>query len=61
MDAKHDRVIESRVRRVGEIADLAPGKIGKLTLNLKLGTNVRFCNQPGHYQDGMVANLIVAP
>lgn len=60
-DAKHDRVIESRVRRLGEIADLAPGKTGKLTLNLKPGTYLLFCNQPGHYKDGMLAKVIVAP
>jgi uncharacterized cupredoxin-like copper-binding protein len=61
LDAKHDRVIESRVRRLGEIADLAPGKTGKLSLNLKPGNYVLFCNQPGHYQDGMVTRLTVAP
>jgi uncharacterized cupredoxin-like copper-binding protein len=61
MDPKLDRVIESRVRRLGEIADLAPGTIGKLALNLKPGTYVLFCNQPGHYQDGMVTKLTVAP
>jgi len=61
MDAKHDRVIESRIRRLGEIADLAPGKTGKLSLNLKPGNYVLFCNQPGHYQDGMVTRLTVAP
>ncbi|MGZ3247865.1 MAG: plastocyanin/azurin family copper-binding protein [Caldimonas sp.] len=60
-DAKHDRVIESRVRRLGEIADLAPGKSGKLTLNLKPGSYLLFCNQPGHYKDGMVVKLVVAP
>ena len=61
MDAKHARVIESRVRRLGEISDLAPGKSGKLTLDLKPGRYVLFCNQPGHYQDGMAAKLTVAP
>ncbi len=61
MDAKHDQVIESRVRRLGEIAGLAPGKTGKLSLNLKPGHYVLFCNQPGHYQDGMVTRLTVAP
>ncbi len=60
-DAKQDRVIESRVRRLGEISDLPPGKTGKLTLNLKPGNYLLFCNQPGHYKDGMVAKLIVAP
>jgi uncharacterized cupredoxin-like copper-binding protein len=61
MNAKRDRVIESRVRRFGEIADLAPGKTGKLTLNLKPGAYVLFCNRPGHYQDGMITRLTVAP
>jgi uncharacterized cupredoxin-like copper-binding protein len=61
MDAKHARVMESRVRRLGEISDLAAGKSGNLTVNLKPGTYVLFCNQPGHYQDGMFATLTVAP
>lgn len=61
MDAKNARVIESRVRRLGEIADVAPGKSGKLTLNLRPGTYVLFCNQPGHYNDGMFTKLTVAP
>ena len=61
MDAKHARVIESRVRRLGEISDLAAGKSGSLTVNLKPGNYVLFCNQPGHYQDGMFATLTVAP
>ena len=60
-DAKTDRVIEKRIHSLGEISDLAPGKTGKLTLNLKAGTYMIFCNQPGHYKDGMVAKLIVAP
>ncbi|MGZ5683971.1 MAG: plastocyanin/azurin family copper-binding protein [Usitatibacter sp.] len=60
-DAKQGRVIEERIRRLGEIADLAPGKTGKLTLNLKSGTYLLICNQPGHYKDGMLAKVIVAP
>ena len=60
-NAKADRVIESRVHPIGEISDLAPGKTGTLTLNLKRGTYVLFCNQPGHYKDGMTARLTVGP
>jgi uncharacterized cupredoxin-like copper-binding protein len=30
-------------------------------VNLKPGNYVLFCNQPGHYKDGMVAKVIVAP
>ena len=61
MDTKHARVVESRVQRLGEISDLAAGKSGSLTVNLKPGTYVLFCNQPGHYQEGMFAKLTVAP
>ena len=60
-DARTNRVVEKRVHSLGEISDLSPGKTGKLTINLKAGTYVLFCNQPGHYKDGMVAKLTVAP
>jgi uncharacterized cupredoxin-like copper-binding protein len=61
MDAKQDRVIEKRVHPLGEISDLAPGKSGSLTVTLKAGTYVLFCNEPGHYHDGMATTLTVAP
>jgi uncharacterized cupredoxin-like copper-binding protein len=60
-DAKANRVIEKRVHSLGEISDVAPGKRGKLTLNLKAGKYILFCNQPGHYKDGMLTKLTVAP
>jgi len=59
-DAKRDRVVERRVQRIGEIPDLEPGHDGKLTVDLKPGTYMLFCNQPGHYKDGMYAKLVVA-
>ena len=46
---------------LGEIADLAPGKTGELTLNLGPGTYMLLCDEPGHYKDGMAAKLVVAP
>ena len=60
-DGKQNRVIESRIRRLGEISDLPPGKTGKLTLNLRAGTYLLICNQPGHYKEGMTAKVMVAP
>jgi uncharacterized cupredoxin-like copper-binding protein len=60
-DAKENRVIEARIRSLGEISDLAPGKTGKVTLDLKAGTYLLICNQPGHYKDGMTAKVTVAP
>jgi uncharacterized cupredoxin-like copper-binding protein len=50
---KETRVIESRIRHLGEISDLKPGASGKLTLNLKPGYYLLICNQPGHFRAGM--------
>jgi uncharacterized cupredoxin-like copper-binding protein len=50
---KQARVIESRIRRLGEISDLKPGATGTLTLNLQPGQYMLICNQPGHYRAGM--------
>lgn len=60
-DSKQARVAEGRIHSLGEISDLGPGKSGKLTLDLKPGTYLLFCNEPGHYKDGMQAKLTVAP
>jgi uncharacterized cupredoxin-like copper-binding protein len=58
-DTNKDTVIERRVRSLGEIPDLKPGVRGKLTVNLKPGTYLLLCNQPGHYKSGMWAKLVV--
>jgi uncharacterized cupredoxin-like copper-binding protein len=50
---KETRVIESRIRHLGEISDLKPGASGKLTLNLKSGNYLLICNEPGHFKAGM--------
>ncbi len=60
-DAKQDRVDERKVRALGEVSNLAPGKTGEITLNLGPGKYTVLCNEPGHYKDGMVATLNVAP
>jgi len=61
IDTQHGRVNEHAMRRLGEIADLAPGQTGKLTLNLGPGTYLLLCDEPGHDQDGTVAKLVIAP
>ena len=60
-DAKHDEVAEKRIRKLGEIGDLPAGKSGTVTLNLAPGEYVLFCNQPGHYHQGMFTYLTVTP
>ena len=58
-DVKTNTVVEKRVHSLGEISELKPGAHGKLTLNLKPGTYLLLCNQPGHYKSGMSTKLVV--
>lgn len=58
-DGKNDRVIESKIKDLGEASDLPPGTKKTLTLTLKPGHYLLICNQPGHYKAGMRTNLTV--
>ena len=58
-DQKDNRVIESKIKDLGEASDLPPGTKKTLTLTLKPGNYILICNQPGHYKTGMKASLIV--
>jgi len=58
-DVKTNTVVEKRVHSLGEISELKPGAHGKVTLNLKPGTYLLLCNQPGHYKSGMSTKLVV--
>jgi len=44
---------------IGEISELEPGETGSLTLNLKPGKYVLYCNVAGHYASGMWTILTV--
>jgi uncharacterized cupredoxin-like copper-binding protein len=57
MAKEGSRVDEEKLRGIKELGDLKPGKGGTLTIDLKPGHYVVFCNQPGHFQDGMRAEL----
>ena len=59
-DRKDDRVIESKIKDLGEAADLKPGEKKTLSLTLKPGDYILMCNQPDHYKSGMRANLTAA-
>ena len=56
-DRKDDRVIESKIKDLGEAPDLKPGEKKTLSLTLKPGDYILMCNQPDHYKAGMKANL----
>ena len=60
-DKKDDRVVESKIKDLGEASDLQPGEKKTLTLTLKPGDYILMCNQPDHYKTGMSVNLAVTP
>ena len=47
------KVDEDAAGHVGEVAELEPGQSGSLTLTLKPGTYILYCNIPAHYAMGM--------
>lgn len=58
-DKDANGVIEEKTGDLGEVSELDPGKSGALTVNLKPGTYVLFCNVPGHYVMGMWTTVVV--
>ena len=51
--AKENRVDEDAAGHLGEVSELDPGQSGALTIDLKPGLYVLFCNVPGHFMAGM--------
>ena len=58
-DDREGRVIEERIKDLGEVSDLPQGKSGSLTLQLAPGNYLLICNQPNHYKAGMWTKLTV--
>ncbi len=58
-DQKTARIYEDKVKDLGEVSELEPGKAGSLILQLEPGLYELVCNQPGHYMNGMHAFLTV--
>ena len=56
-----NRVDEEKADHLGEVSELDPGKGGSLTVDLKPGTYIVYCNIPGHFVDGMWTMLKVTP
>jgi uncharacterized cupredoxin-like copper-binding protein len=48
-----NRVDEEKSGDLGEVSELDPNKSGALTLDLKPGLYILFCNIPAHYMMGM--------
>ncbi len=47
------KVDEDAAGHLGEVSELEPGKSGALTVDLKPGKYVLFCNLPAHFMNGM--------
>ena len=58
-NANENRVDEEAAKDLGEVSELDPGQSGALTLDLKPGTYVLYCNIPGHFMAGMWTTLTV--
>jgi uncharacterized cupredoxin-like copper-binding protein len=58
-DTKKHRVNEKKLRSLGEVAGLKPGKSGKLLADLKPGEYVLLCNHKSHYELGMATHFTV--
>lgn len=46
-------VDEDAAGAIGEVSETDPGQSGQVTLHLKPGAYILFCNVPGHYVMGM--------
>ena len=58
-DAKEKAVNEDEAGDLGEVSELDPGASGSLTLTLKPGEYLLYCNVPGHFASGMWTTIKV--
>lgn len=56
---EENKVNEDAAGHLGEVAELEAGQKGALTVNLKPGRYILYCNIPGHYVLGMWTLLTV--
>ena len=54
-----NRVDEEKAGHLGEVSELEPEKSGALTVEMKPGLYILYCNIPGHYMAGMWTTLKV--
>jgi uncharacterized cupredoxin-like copper-binding protein len=59
-DAANGKVNEDQAGHLGEVSELDAGKSGELTLTLKPGTYILYCNIPGHFDGGMWTTVTVS-
>jgi uncharacterized cupredoxin-like copper-binding protein len=52
-NAAENRIDEVQAKDLGEVSELDPGRSGALTVDMKPGKYLLYCNIPGHYMAGM--------
>jgi len=52
-DAGKNKVDEETIQTLGEVAEIDPNKSASLTLELKPGKYILYCNVAGHFMAGM--------
>ena len=60
-DKEKNMVDEEKAGSLGEVSELDPGKSGTLSIDIKPGKYVLYCNVPGHYSSGMWHIITVKP
>jgi len=58
-DKTNEEVLEDEAGDLGEVSELDPGASGSLTLDLKPGLYLLYCNVPGHFASGMWTTVTV--
>ena len=53
------KVKEDAASHLGEVSELEPGKAGRLTVDMKPGKYILFCNIPAHFMNGMWTEITV--
>lgn len=54
-----DKIDESKLKSLGEVAGLKPGDTGTLKVKLTAGDYMLLCNHKGHYSAGMYTPITV--
>jgi uncharacterized cupredoxin-like copper-binding protein len=58
-DPKTHRIDEAKIKSMGEVAGLTPGKSGQLKVKLAAGDYMLMCNHKSHYEMGMYTAFTV--
>ncbi len=58
-DEDSSEVPEDKINSLGEISEIKAGEKGDLSLDMKPGTYLLFCNQPGHFAANMKTLFVV--